>query len=109
MASGCRGLTGRRSRSGIIIQNPSSVGVDTGEWLLVVLPGPGGPRRHRGPCTCTKRGAPVVASGESQLKVLDEETQARLRQYLEEHDRSVGRRANQPQFVTFPNGSTRSR
>ena len=47
----------------------------------------------------------VVGSGESQLKALDEETQARLRQYLEEHDRSVGRRANQAQFVTFPNGS----
>lgn len=48
---------------------------------------------------------PMVASSETKSKALDEETQARLRQYLEEHDRSVGRRANQQQLVTFPNGS----
>ena len=91
---------------GLIIQDPSSVGVDTGRVASSgAAPALEGQDVIAGPALVQNEVLPVVASGESQLKALDEETQERLRQYLEEHDRSVGRRANQPQFVTFPNGS----
>jgi alpha-ketoglutarate-dependent taurine dioxygenase len=47
--------------------------------------------------------AAMLAQAEPpELKALDEETQARLRRYLEEHDRSVGLRASNPQFVGYP-------
>jgi negative regulator of sigma E activity len=47
--------------------------------------------------------AAMLARAESsELKALDDETQARLRRYLEEHDRSVGLRASNPQFVGYP-------
>ena len=91
---------------GLIIQNPSSVGVGADQ---VASSGAAtsleGQDVIASPAFVQNAATPVVGSGESQLKALDEETQARLRQYLEEHDRSVGRRANQPQFVTLPNGS----
>ena len=91
---------------GLLIQEPSSVGVDTSQVASSgAAPALGGQDVIAGPAFVQNAATPMVASGESQLKALDEETQARLRQYLEEHDRSVGRRANQPQFVTFPNGS----
>ena len=91
---------------GLIIQNPSSVGVDVDQVASSgAATGLEGQDVIASPAFVQNAATPVVGSGESQLKALDEETQARLRQYLEEHDRSVGRRANQPQFVTLPNGS----
>lgn len=91
---------------GLIIQNPSSVRVDADQVASSgAATGLEGQDVIASPAFVQNAATPVVGSGESQLKALDEETQARLRQYLEEHDRSVGRRANQPQFVTLPNGS----
>ena len=91
---------------GLIIQNPSSVGVDVDQVASSgAATGLEGQDVIASPAFVQNAATPVVGSGESQLKALDEETQARLRQYLEEHDRSVGRRANQSQFVTLPNGS----
>ena len=91
---------------GLIIQNPSSVRVDADQVASSgAATGLEGQDVIASPAFVQNAATPVVGSGESQLKALDEETQARLRQYLEEHDRSVGRRANQTQFVTLPNGS----
>ena len=46
---------------------------------------------------------PTLAQAQSpELKALDAETQARLRRYLEEHDRSAGLRASNAQFVGYP-------
>ena len=91
---------------GLLIQDPSNVRVDSEQVVSSAAPmGIEGQDAIARPALAQNAVMPVVASGETELKALDEETQARLRQYLDEHDRSVGRRANQPQFVTFPNGS----
>ena len=91
---------------GLLIQSTSNVLVDS-EQVASSTPASGTEGQNAGARSALVQNAvmPLVANSETELKALDEETQARLRQYLEEHDRSVGRRANQPQFVTFPNGS----
>ena len=91
---------------GLLIQSTSSVLVDP-EQVASSTSAPGIEDQNAGARSALVQNAvmPLFANSETELKALDEETQARLRQYLEEHDRSVGRRANQPQFVTFPNGS----
>ena len=91
---------------GLLIQSTSNVLEDT-EQVASSTPDSGieGQNAEARSALVPNAVMPLVANSETELKALDEETQARLRQYLEEHDRSVGRRANQPQFVTFPNGS----
>ena len=90
---------------GLLIQEPSNVRVDSGQVAGSAATGIEGEDALSRPAFAQNAVMPVDASKETELKALDEETQARLRQYLEEHDRSVGRRANQPQYVTHPNGS----
>ena len=91
---------------GLLIQSTTNVLVDP-EQVASSIPASGieGQNAEARSALVQNAVMPSVANSETELKALDEETQARLRQYLEEHDRSVGRRANQPQFVTFPNGS----
>ncbi len=91
---------------GLLVQSTSKVPVDP-EQVASSTPASGIEGQNAGARSASVQNAvmPLAANSETELKALDEETQARLRQYLEEHDRSVGRRANQPQFVTFPNGS----
>ena len=91
---------------GLLIQSTSNVLVDP-EQVVSSTPASGieGQNAEARSALVPNAVMPLVANSETELKALDEETQARLRQYLEEHDRSVGRRANQSQFVTFPNGS----